>query len=693
MGAMTQSPTTPALRALAAGLAVLTALAAAPAAAQDAPVYHALAMHGEPKHGPGFPHFDFVNPDAPKGGEMVLSAIGTFDTFNPFVLKGTPGPVASVYETLLVNSPDEAFTEYGLLAESIQMPDDRSWVAFTLREEARWHDGKPVTVDDVIFSLETLKRDGRPFYRAYYRDVIGARQTGPRTVRFDFAGGGANRELPLIVGQLPVLPKHWWEGRDFTATILEPPLGSGPYRVADFEAGRAVTLELVEDYWGRDLPVNRGRHNIATLRYEYYRDMTVALEGFKSGAFDFRQENNSKLWATAYSFPAARRGLVKVEEIANELPTGMQAFVFNTRRPFFSDPRVRQALAHAFDFEWTNENLFYGQYARTESFFSNSELASSGLPSAAELEILEPLRGQIPDDVFTREYRAPRTGDGRTLRDNLRDAFALLEEAGWEVQDRKLINTATGAPMAFEILLVSPAFERIVLPYARNLERLGVEVSVRTVDTAQYQNRLDAFDFDMVVGGFGQSLSPGNEQIDYWGSEKADQQGSRNIIGIQDPAIDKLIELVISAPNREALITRTRALDRVLLWNHFVVPNWHSRSYRVAYWNKFDRPARSPKYSLGLDTWWVDAAAASQLAEGIGALETAAADGTLEPSAAAEPVPAPAPAPQQTAELQAETPPDTPAGNSRLSMILAIAGGIILAFTMIRTMSRQRRGQ
>lgn len=680
---MTDRPIQPIRHALAAAALALAVLAAGPAAAQDAPVYHALAMHGTPKYGPDFSHFDYADPDAPKGGAMVLSAIGTFDTFNPFVLKGTPGPVASVYETLMTNSADEAFTEYGLLAESVQMPDDRSWVAFTLRAEARWHDGKPVTVDDVIFSLETLKRDGRPFYRAYYRDVTGARQTGPRTVRFDLAGGGANRELPLIIGQLPVLPKHWWEGRDFTGTLLEPPLGSGPYRVDAFEPGRAVTLERVEDYWGRDLAVNRGRHNIGRLRYEYYRDMTVALEGFKSGAFDFRQENNSKLWATAYDFPAARRGLVKVEEIPNELPTGMQAFVFNTRRPFFSDPRVRQALGHAFDFEWTNENLFYGQYARTESYFSNSELASRGLPSPAELAILEPLRGKIPDAVFTREYRPPSTAGGRTLRDNLRAAFALLEEAGWAVRDRKLVHTATGAPMAFEILLVSPAFERIVLPYARNLERLGVEVRVRTVDTAQYQNRLDSFDFDMVVGSFGQSLSPGNEQIDYWGSEKADQPGSRNIIGIKDAAIDSLIELVISAPDRDALITRTRALDRVLLWNHFVVPNWHSRSYRVAYWNKFARPATTPKYSLGLDTWWVDATLQARLEAGLGSLKQTGADGGGTPAAQ----------PAVATEQIAPAPEKPPGDRNRLSMMLAIAGGIILAFTLIRTMARQRRSR
>ncbi|MEX2643800.1 MAG: extracellular solute-binding protein [Acetobacterales bacterium] len=677
---MTIASTTPVRRALLA-CTVLVALAAAPAMGAEAPSHHALAMHGEPAHGPDFDHFEFVNPDAPKGGQMVLSAIGTFDTFNPYVIKGTPPPLTGVWDTLLYNSPNEAFTEYGLLAESIQMPDDRSWVAFTLREEARWHDGQPVSVEDVIFSLETLKKDGLPFFRSYYRDVSQGRKTGRRTVRFDFEGGGGNRELPLIIGQMPILPKHWWEGRNFAATTLERPLGSGPYRVADFESGRMIVLERVDDYWGRDLAVNRGRHNIERIRYEYYRDMTVALEGFKAGAFDFRQENNSKLWATSYNFPAVQKGLVVVEQIPNQIPTGMQGFAFNTRRPLFKDARVRSALAHAFDFEWTNENLFYGQYTRTESYFSNSELASDGLPSEEELEILEPLRGQIPDAVFTKEYAPPSTQGDRALRDNLRDAFALLEQAGWVVRDKVLVDGETGQRMSFEILLNSPAFERIVLPFARNLERLGAEVSVRTVDTAQYQNRMDNFDFDMAVESFGQSLSPGNEQIDYWHSSRADDPGSRNIIGISDPAIDKLIELVLSAPDRESLITRTRALDRVLLWHHFVIPNWHIQSFRVAYWNKFGRPAESPKYGLGLDTWWVESAKATQLERG--RVELAAAEGPAETGTAQAPADSPAAAAPQAESGETD--------NSRLSTILAILGGIVLAITVMRIMIRNRR--
>ncbi len=565
---------------------------------------HALAMHGEPKYGPEFKHFDYVNPEAPKGGEIRQFATGSYDSFNPYIIKGDPGPSSSI-ETLLTSSDDEAFTEYGLLAESIEVPEDRAWVVFNLRPEARWHDGRPVSADDVVFSFGILKEKGLPFFRAYYANVEKAEKLGERRIKFSF-GGGVNRELPLIMGQLPVLPKHYWEGREFDNTTLEPPLASGPYKVDSFEAGRSITLRRVADYWGKDLPVNAGRNNWDVIHFEYYRDETVALEAFKAGRYDFRSENTAKVWATGYDFPAIRDGRVIKEEIPNELPTGMQCFAYNTRRDIFKDPKVRQALAYAFDFEWTNKALFYGQYTRTESYFSNSELASSGLPQHEELEILERYRDRVPEEVFTTEYHPPKTDGSGNLRANLRKGAELLDQAGWEVVDGKRTHKGSGQILNFEILLANPAFERIAQPFVQNLARLGVAARIRTVEAAQYQNRMDDFDFDMTVEGFGQSLSPGNEQREFWGSQVADVPGSRNTIGIKDPVIDALIDLVIAAPDRQSLIDRTHALDRVLLWWHYVIPHYHIRAFRVAYWNMFGRPKVTPKYALGLDTWWID---------------------------------------------------------------------------------------
>ncbi|MBW1996959.1 MAG: ABC transporter substrate-binding protein [Deltaproteobacteria bacterium] len=587
-------------------LALLTAPMTTARAEDPVPPVHALAMHGKPKYGPDFEHFDYANPSALKGGEARLHAIGTFDTLNAFTLKGIPAAgLGNMYDTLLVGSDDEAFTEYGLLAQSIQVPKDRSWAVFTLRPEAKWHDGKPITVEDVIFSLETLKKKGHPFYRAYYANVARAEKAGARRVKFIFSGG-ENRELPLIIGQLPVLPKHYWQGRDFQKTTLEPPLGSGPYRIKAFSPGRSITYERVPNYWGKDLPVNRGRYNFQIIRYDYYRDSTVALQAFKAGEYDFRLENSSKDWATAYDIPAVKEGLIVKEAIPHERPTGMQGFVYNIRKSIFRDRRVREALAYAFDFEWANRNLFYGQYTRTKSYFSNSELASRGLPGPEELKILEPFHDKLPPEVFTREYEPPSTAGGKSIRSNLRKALKLLTEAGWVFKGRKLVNRETETPFTFEILLNSPTWERIALPFAKNLERLGIDVRVRTVDTSQYQKRVEEFDFDMIVDVFPQSLSPGNEQRDFWSSASADQPGSRNTIGIKDPVLDALIDLVISAPDRESLIYRTRALDRVLLWGHYVIPHWHIRYFRVAYWNKFSRPKITPKYALGFDTWWID---------------------------------------------------------------------------------------
>ena len=593
-------------------LMLLTLLTVCTWAAADNSL-HGVAMHGEPKYGPDFQHFDYVNPTAPKGGEARFAATGSFDTFNPFVIKGQPAVgLGFLFETLTSNSADEAFSEYGLIAETIEIPEDRSYVTFTLRPEARFHDGTPITADDVIFSFDILQSSGNPFYKAYYANVAKAEKLGERQVKFSFSGG-ENRELPLIMGQMPVLSKAYWQDREFAATTLEPPVGSGPYRIERFEPGRFIIYRRDDDYWGTDLPVNRGLYNFARLRYDYYRDTTVALEAFKAGAYDIRPENVAKLWATGYDFPAVRQGLVTKAELPHQRPAGMQGFAYNMRRPLFQDARVRQALAYAFDFEWTNRNLFYGQYTRTRSYFDNSELASKGLPSPAELQILEPLRREIPAEVFTAAYTPPVAGDPAKLRQNLVKALSLLREAGWTFKERRLVNAKTGRPFRFEILLNDPTWERIALPFVRNLERLGIEASVRTVDSAQYENRVREFDFDMVVQVWPQSLSPGNEQRNFWGSQAAEMPASGNVVGIKDPAVDHLIEQIIAAPDREALITRVRALDRVLLWNHLVIPHWHIPYDRIAYWDKFGRPEVTPMQGTQLTSWWVDSAKAKML--------------------------------------------------------------------------------
>ena len=583
------------------------ALALAPVLAlgEEVTPRHGIAMHGDPKYGPDFPHFDYVNPDAPKGGTVRLSAIGTYDTLNPYTLRGVAAAgLGYLFEALMVGSLDEAFTEYGLIAESVEVPEDRSWVAFNLRPEARFHDGKPITAEDVIWSFETLRTKGDPFYRAYYANVAKAEVLGERKVKFTFEPGD-NRELPLIMGQLPVLPKHYWEGRDFEKTTLDIPVGSGPYRIESFEPGRSITLVRDPNYLGKDLAVMRGLTNFERIRYDYYRDSTVALEAFKAGTVDFRQENNSKLWATAYDVPQVKGGQIQLLNVNHEIPTGMQGFAMNLRRPIFQDRKVREALAYAFDFEWSNKNLFYGQYTRTNSYFSNSELASRGLPEGEELAILEKYRGKVPEEVFTTEYQPPSTDGSGNNRENLRKAAALLKEADWAVQGGRLVN-AQGQPLEFEILLSSADFERIAQPFARALERLGIVARIRTVDPAQYENRMESYDYDMTVEVFGQSLSPGNEQRDFWGSASADIPGGRNTIGIKDPVVDELVNLVIAAPTRESLVARTRALDRVLLWGHYIIPHWHIRSFRVAFWDMFGRPAQFPKYGFAFDAWWVD---------------------------------------------------------------------------------------
>lgn len=597
-------------------LALCLAAAYGVGRAEEVRPVHGVAMHGAPALPPDFTHLPYANPDAPKGGRLTLAAIGTFDNLNPFILKGNDAAGSGLpFESLTVQNLDEAFSEYGLLAETIEMPADRSWVAFTLRPQARWHDGRPVTVEDVIFSLDILKSKGEPFYRAYYANVVRAEAAGERRVKFVF-DGTTNRELPLIVGQMPILPKHYWEGRDFEKTTLEPPLGSGAYRVKSVEPGRSITYERVTDYWGADVPVMRGRYNFDEVRYVYFRDPNVALEALKAGEFDLRIENSSRFWATGYTGPAVEHGLIKKLAIPREGGAGMQGFVFNLRRPVFQNRALREALNYAFDFEWTQKNLFYGNYVRTESYFPNSELGARQPISEAERALLAPFRDRLPPEVFEKVYEAPKTDGSGNIRDNLRKAFEILKAGGYEVRQGKLVELATGRPVSFEILLDQGGlFERIVGPFVKNLERLGVEAKVRVVDDAQYQRRLEEFDYDMVVAVFPQSLSPGNEQRNFWSSAAARQPGSRNLIGIEDPIVDYLIDKIIQAPDREALIAACRALDRVLIWGHYVIPHWHNRETWIAMWDKFGLPERPPRYGLDIFTWWIDPAKERALTE------------------------------------------------------------------------------
>jgi len=613
------------MRGTAAALAVpaLGSLGAMPAAAQDKTWKHGLSLFGALKYPEGFKNFDYVNPAAPQGGTVRQVAFGTFDNFNT-VVAGVKGSIAigtELYnETLMTSALDEVSTEYGLLAEAVSHPDDFSTVTYRLRANARWHDGKPVTPEDVIFSFNAFKENS-PQLGAYYRHVTKAEKTGDRDITFTFDGPG-NRELPQIVGQLPVLPKHWWEGtdkngkkRDVTQTTLEPPLGSGPYRLKDFAPGRSLVYEKVDNYWGKDLNVVVGTRNFQQIRYEYFRDSTVALEAFKGDQVDWRTENSAKNWATAYDFPAVRDKKVVLEEFDIRNIGVMQSFAFNIRRDKFKDPRVRRAFNFAFDFEEMNKQIFFGQYKRINSFFEGTELASAGLPEGRELEILNTVKDQVPPEVFTTPYSNPKGGDQQALRNNLRDALKLFRDAGYDIKDTKLVNAKTGEQFAVEFLVDDPASERFVLFYKPSLERLGIVVNSRTVDAAQYENRLRQWDYDIIVASWGQSLSPGNEQRDFWSSAAADQPGSRNMIGIKNPAIDKLIERVIFTKDRDDLVAATKALDRVLLWNFYVVPQWTYGKVRSARWDRFSRPETMPKYGLAAfpTIWWFDADKAAKV--------------------------------------------------------------------------------
>jgi microcin C transport system substrate-binding protein len=610
--------------------AVGAAVGPAPATAQNddgITTTHGLFLFGGLQYGPDFKHFDYANPDAPKGGTVVLAApAATFDSLNPYIVKGTPaaglGFLAQSLTTdsLMSRNDGEPNSEYGLIAESVAVPKDRSWAEFTLRANARWSDGTPITPADVIFSLDILKSKGLPLYRNYWANVAKAEQTGPRKVRFVFSETG-NNELPFIVGELPVLSKAYWSGRAFDETTTTPPLSNGAYKISKVDIGRSITYERDPNYWGKDLPINKGHFNIATIRYDYYRDNSVALEAFKAGKVDFRSENSAKNWATEYDIAAVRDGRIIKQLTHPANGDNFQGFVYNTRRPVFKDPKVREALGYAFDFEWTNKNIFYDQYARTRSYFEGTELAAKGLPTPAELKLLEPFRSELDPRVFTKEFNPPKTeATDASLRANLRTAVSLLNEAGWSIKDGKLMPKQGGQQFAFQILIADAASERVVSPFVNNLKLLGIDASFRMVDDSQYISRVQNFDFDMVIVVLAQSLSPGNEQRDFWGSDAADKPGSRNYIGIKSKAVDALAEAIIFAADREALLTATHALDRVLQWGFYTIPELHGLGSRIAYWDKFGRPAMLPKHAdpsasplAYLETWWIDPAKARAL--------------------------------------------------------------------------------
>lgn len=595
------------------GLLVL-ALAVASGAHADARRLHALSRVGAVKFPPGFQHFDWVNPDAPKGGNLRLADVGGFDNLNAFTFKGLAAPgLALMNDSLMVLSLDEPATSYALIAEWVSVPDASSSVTFGLNPAARFQDGSPITPEDVIFSFEEQKK-ADPVRAITYKDVVKAEKTGDREVTFVFARAG-NRDLPLLASQLSIISKQYWTGRnatgeqrDLSQTTLEPPMGSGPYRIKSVDPNRAVVYERVKDYWAKDLPAMRGQFNFDQIRFDSYRDEVPAFEAFKAGDVSIMQENNSKKWATEYIFPAVRDGRVKKLEIPLATVAVTQAFVFNMRRQKFADRAVRQAFDLAFDFESANKNLFYGQYQRLDSYFDNSELAAKGLPEGRELALLNEIRDQIPPEVFTTPYKSTVNATPEQVRANLREASRVLDQAGWKLVGNTRRNDKTNETIAVEMLVPDTSLDRVLLPYQQALEKIGIRMTIRVVDAPQYVERVKKYDFDMVIENFPQSHAPGNEQREYWGSASADKPASRNIIGIKNPAIDHLIEKVIYAPTREDVIAATRALDRVLLWNRYVVLQWHRPGEWVAYWNTFGRPAKLPSQAPGwLQTWWYDA--------------------------------------------------------------------------------------
>ena len=611
---------------------LLFCLVCAGARAEDDPVTksNAIAVLGKPALPPDFPYFPYVNPDAPKGGEVRVAFGGNFDNFNPFILRGTaplgmlgswvilPGgsgsgaTVGHLWESLLTSSADEAETGYGHLAQTIELPQSKMWVAFDLNPAAKFSDGTPVTAEDVAWTFRTLMAQGRPAMRIQFANVKDVEVTGDRRVVFHFRSN-ENREMPLLVGGLPVLPKHFFEGRDFSRPLTDSPIGSGPYRIASFDMGRDVVFERNPDWWARDLPTGKGTNNFDRVRVDYYRDLTVSMEAFKGGQVDLRSENTAARWATFYDFPAVQQGLVIKRNFRHHLPTGLQGWAMNTRRKVFADPLVRNALGLVYDFEWANKNLFYGDYTRTNSYFDNSDLASSGIPQGDELKLLEPFRQELPPDLFTQPFTLPVTDGSGNNREQSIQALKLMAQAGWHVKDRKLVD-ADGQQMTFTILLDDPSYERVALPYVDDIKRLGIDVRVRTVDPAQYQHVTDDFDYDMTMYIYSESDVPGNELRDYFSCASAKAVGSANMPGICDPAVDAMVEKVVTAQDRPTLLTAAHALDRVLLWRWYMVPEYSNQKFRVAWWNRFGYPDKPIREGFNFATWWVDAAKAAATA-------------------------------------------------------------------------------
>lgn len=572
---------------------------------------HGVELYGTPKYPKDFEHFDYVNPKAPKEGRVTFSLIGTFDSLNPFVIKGTPaaGMVylypSYYYATLMAHSHDEPLSAYGYVAKTIEVAEDGKSVTFQLREEAVFHDGSPILAKDIVFSFNILKEKGLPFFKSYYRKVASAEALDTRTVRFNFTVGD-DRELPMIIGDIPILSQDYYAKHDFSKSDLIPPMGSGPYQIGTVDPGKSITYKRVQNWWGQNLPVNRGRYNFEEIKYIYFRDDAVALEAFKGGLITIRAERIAKNWATSYESTALAKGDFIKKHIKDSNPNGMTGLIFNIRKPIFSDIRVRKALALVYDFEWANKNLFYGSYERSLSYFSNSDLAATALPSQAELKLLEPFKSQLPEDVFSQAFQLPVYKSQQDYRSQLKVAQKLLQDAGWEIRQGRLLHIKDGKPFEFQILIPDASFARPYNAYINNLKTLGITAGVRVVDTAQYQERLDNFDYDMITGGFGQSITPGNEQEEFFGSKSADHKGSRNYIGIKNAAIDTIIEQLIHTQNRQDLVTHTQALDRILLWNFYMVPGWHLDGTWIAYWKQIKLPEILPIYTLDIDAWWYE---------------------------------------------------------------------------------------
>jgi microcin C transport system substrate-binding protein len=566
-------------------------------------VSHALSVHSTPRYPAGFTHFDYVNPDAPKGGSLRLGSVGTYDSFNRYAIRGSFSDSSELfYDTLMTASLDEIEVYYGLVAEKVEYPADYAWIIFHINPKARFQDGKKITADDVVFSFNKFMAEGVPQFHIFYADV---KPEALDTLRVKFTLKKGDKAMLVSLAGLAVLPRQFWESHKLSEPITDVPLGSGAYTVKDYKIGQYVVYERLKDYWGMNLPVNKGQLNFDAVRYDYYRDETVAFEAFKAGEYDFYQERIAKNWATLYKGRSFDTGAIVKEEIPDQRPQGMQAMIFNVQRPIFNDRRVRRALSNALDFQWMNKNLFYNQYARTRSYFTSTLYEAKGLPGKEELAVLDPLRGKIPDEVFTREYNPPVTDGSGNIRDQIREALRLLKEAGWEIRNEKMVNVKTGEPLAFEMLLWNDSDNRVALPIQKNLQRMGVTMNIRMVDPTQYQNRVWKRDFDMVSGVYAAFFYPSTDVNDVWRSNYIDS--TYNLAGVQDPAVDSLVDGILANQEKEqALLALGHALDRVLTWNFYVIPEWHVGKYRIAYWNKFSRPKVLPRYSLGTGSWWLD---------------------------------------------------------------------------------------